>query len=554
MHTRVLQINAFFGNIPDVKLIEPFEQNGFDIKGRISVFIDGLLESLVFGVVINPQYPFKRRDMETIKFFNADLLKHKHIMADGSVCIHTAHSPDLLKKLEYDIHSLKEWISRYYINGQSDTHYEHLIVTPKAVHGSHFAFLFNEVEYTFRKNQFGIFQYSKIADGAYFTEKISSNIVKGFYDTNGQSIAEVHWNFQLKALPSIEGIFIFLKDAPSDNDRWTFTNWQEFEKLMPQDFLEFLHLIEKSRSNGKLYPLLVGYGITDIEIHWQAIMLEIGKFPIEGAKVNQKWITKIRADQSIDWAMTRNCSYKYFFGRGRLHEKLTHAKVLIIGIGAIGSILAKTLVRCGCIHVDFLDYDLKEPENVCRSEYSFFSGITNKTNDLLTELCSISPFFEPKFGGIEFSHRYDEMLKSHVDSNEARTEIENYLNTYDVVFDCSADNDLLYVLSSLRLKANCLNLSISNHAKHLVCAVEQNRYDFVQTQFHGNVLKFDADDLHNPTGCWSPTFKASFNDISTLVQLAIKQINLKLSQDKPLRNFVIETDDSDALTIQIREF
>lgn len=554
MHTRVLQINSFLGNIPDVKLIEPFEQIEFDIKGRISVFIDGLLDPLVFDVVINPQYPFKRRDMETIKFFNADLLEFKHIMADGSVCIHTAHSPDLLKKLEYDIHSLKEWVTRYYINAQSDTHYEHLIVSPKAVHGSHFAFLFNEVEYTFKKNQFGFFRYSKLADGAYFTEKISSNIVKGFYDTSGNSITELQWNLQLKALPANEGVFIFLKDAPSDNERWTFGNWQEFERLMPQDFLEFLHLIERNGSKGNLCPLLVGYGITDSEIHWQAIILEIGNFPIEGAKVNQKWITKIKADQSIDWAMTRNCSYKYFFGRGRLHEKLTHAKVLIIGIGAIGSILAKTLVRCGCIQVDFLDYDLKEPENVCRSEYSFFTGITNKTDDLTTELHLISPFFDPIFRGYEFSEGFDAFLKSHLDDKDARAEIENYINTYDVVFDCSADNDLLFVLSQLNIKAECINLSISNHARQLVCAVEQNRYDFVQTQFHGNVLKFDADDLHNPTGCWSPTFKASFNDINTLVQLAIKQINLKFSQDRPLRNFVIETEDTDTLAIQIREF
>ena len=137
---------------------------------------------------------------------------------------------------------------------------------------------------------------------------------------------------------------------------------------------------------------------------------------------------------------------------------------------------------------------------------------------------------------------------------EIKTEIEKHLEDYDIIIDCSADNDLLYVLSQLRINSTLLNLSISNHAKQLVCASEHNRYEFITSQFSGNILKFDVDDLHNPTGCWSPTFKASYNDINVLVQTAIKQINLKFEQEKPLRNFVIETDNTNCFTINIKEF
>ena len=87
-----------------------------------------------------------------------------------------------------------------------------------------------------------------------------------------------------------------------------------------------------------------------------------------------------------------------------------------------------------------------------------------------------------------------------------------------------------------------------------MCASEQNRYEFVSTQFSENGLKFDVEDLHNPTGCWNPTFKASYNDINVLVQTAIKQINLKLEQEKTLRNFVIETNDISGFNINIKEF
>jgi hypothetical protein len=556
MSARVNKINTVIESIPDVKLVKPFEQSKFDVEGCISVFVDGLEQALEFDVSINPQYPFKSHDTETIKFYNSELLDYKHIMSNGSICIHTAHSHVLSQKLVYDIMSVKEWIKKYYINNDSDTHYEHLIVPQKTFKDSHFAFFFNEVGYAFSKNQYGFVDYSTLSNGVFYKDKINSNIVQKFYDKNRKQLVDLNWNFQLKSLPISVGLFIFLKDAPSKNQRWVFDGWNEFETLLPQDFLKFLHSLEKDalKEKGKHLPLFVGYNISDTEIHWLVIMLEMGNFPIYGYKLNKQWLTMIDGNRIIDWAMTRNCSYKYFFGRGRLNEKLANGKILIIGIGAIGSIVAKTFVRSGCTKVDFIDYDIKEPENVCRSEYSFFTGITNKTNDLINELCLISPFFEPTNGGYDYSEAFDFFIKSHLTDTTIKSEIEKHLNEYDVIFDCSADNDLLYVLSQLNINSTLLNLSISNHAKQFVCAAEQNRYEFISTQFNGNVLKFDIDDLHNPTGCWNPTFKASYNDINALVQFAIKHINLRFEQDKPLRNCVIETDDTNCLTIQLKEF
>ncbi|MDR1197398.1 MAG: ThiF family adenylyltransferase [Prevotellaceae bacterium] len=556
MRDRVSEINTTIESIPDVKLIKPFEQSKFDIQGCISVFVEGLEQPLNFDVSVSPQYPFKSHDTETIKFTNGNLLEYKHIMGNGSICIHTTHSPVLSEKLGYDITSVKAWIKKYYIKKDTDTHYEHLIVPDKVFKDSHFAFFFNEVAYSFSRNQFGFIDYSTLSNGVFYKENINSNIIQKFYDINRKVLADVKWNFQLKSFPISSGLFIFLKDAPSKNQRWIFDDWKEFEPLLPQDFLKFLHSVEKNaqKEKGKYLPLFVGYNITNAEAHWQVIMLEIGNFPIYGEKVNQQWLTMIVGNRSIDWAITRNCSYKYFFGRGRLNEKLTNGKILIIGIGAIGSIVAKTLIRSGCTKVDFFDYDIKEPENVCRSEYSFFTGISNKTNDLINELCLISPFFEPTNGGYEFSEAFDFFLKSHLTDTTIKKEIEKQLNEYDVIFDCSADNDLLYLLSQLNISSTLLNFSISNHAKQFVCATEQNRYPFINTQFNGRVLKFDIDELYNPTGCWNPTFKASYNDINALVQFAIKHINSKFEKDKALRNFVIETDDTDCLTIKLKEF
>lgn len=556
MTDRVSEINGILKDIPDVIIIEPFEVFDGIAKGCISIFTEGLTEFIQFSVKIYPQYPFKWHDVETIKFFNGDLLEYKHVMEDGSICIHTAHSPILSQKLNYDIQSVKSWIKKYYIDKDSDSHYEHLVVPQKHFKNAHFAYFFNEVEYQFSKNQYGYLDCSTMSTGHLQKDKCTSFIIQMFRTKDYKELVNVKWNFQLKLLEKNIGLYIFIKDIPSKNQRWIFEKWGDFANLLPQDFLKFLYSIEEhyKKCKGSHLPLLIGYNISETEIHWQAVILELGNFPIYGEKVNQQWLSQLDEERPIDWAMTRNCSYKYFFGRGKLCDKITDSKILIIGIGAIGSMVAKTLVRSGCTKLDFIDFDIKEPENVCRSEYSFATGLNNKTDDLINELFQISPFFEPLYGGYDFSETFNFFLKSNLSDNKRKVDIEKYLNNYDLIIDCTADNDLLYMLGRLNIASLLINLSISNHAKQLVCATEQNRYEFVTTQFNGNVLEFDIDDLHNPTGCWDSTFKASYNDINVLVQFAIKHINLKAGQEKQLRNFVIDTEDNNGFNIKLKEF
>ena len=557
MHSRLEIIENTINKIDEVKITKTFEVKELIITGCISVFVNGLIEALEFDVLIYPQYPFKTHESETIKFVNEKLLEYNHIMGDGSICIHTAHSPILSQKLIYDINSVKAWIKKYYINKDVDTHYEHLIVPEKPFNTSMYAYFFNEVKYAFTKNQFGFIEYSQMSNGLFRTDKIISSIIQRFKDKNSKLLIDVNWNIKLKSLPISIGLFVFLKEPPTKNSRFIFQKWEDLKPFLQQSFCDFLHTVEeKYKKQGKRHlPLLIGYKISDEEIHWQTIMLEIGKFPIYAEKENKKWLTKIDDEKIIDWAITKNISYKYFFGRGKLNNVITESKILIIGIGAIGSIIAKTLVRSGCNKLDVIDYDVKEPENVCRSEYSFFTGMNNKTDDLLNELFNISPFLETKnYYSYEQSKVFTDSIKAFYNNEKVNHLFENELNKYDLIIDCTTDNDLLYCFSQLNLTTTMFNISISNHAKQLVCAVENNRYDFVMNQFQ-NVLKFDVDDLHNPTGCWNPTFKASYNDINVLVQYAIKHINLRYAEkQKPLKNFVLETEVENNFNIKLKEF
>lgn len=49
--------------------------------------------------------------------------------------------------------------------------------------------------------------------------------------------------------------------------------------------------------------------------------------------------------------------------------------------------------------------------------------------------------------------------------------------------------------------------------------------------------------MYNPTGCWNPTFKASYNDLSSKVQFAIRHIIKILCREEPTNSFYITDDD-----------
>jgi molybdopterin/thiamine biosynthesis adenylyltransferase len=548
MEERLKHIVDYVTAITDLEIISPFQIVGDMIKGSIA--ITEVNQKIFFGVEISPQYPFQSHEAETIRFINSDLLKYNHVNADGSICIHTHHSTELAQKIILDFSALKQWIVKYYINKDKDDHYEHIIVPLKAINGVNTVFLFTDVDYNFTKGQFGIFTYSTISHGARYNDKVATNIVQEFI-VNKQLVS-CKWNNQYKAFSKENGIYYFIENPPVENNRFALKNWLALEPFTNQSFLNFLYKTSTELPTGKNRPeeitLLIGYLINTTEIHWQAIRIDTNDFPNYGVKnpFTKQFEGKLH-DKEINWAVTQNCSYKYFFGRGTMTEKLTESKILIIGIGAIGSIVATTLVRGGCKKINLVDYDIKEPENVCRAEYNFITGINNKVEDLRISLSSISPFVDVRYD----KHLFD-LAKFAYNNKNRNSELAEIVNQFDVIFDCSTDNDVAFILSQLDIKSELFNLSTTNHAKELVCVVNPNSYEWLMKIF--GELNNDMTDLYNPTGCWSPTYKASYNDINTLVQYALKQINLTYENQLPMRNFYLSTAFDNGFTIKLNQF
>jgi len=214
------KVNNTIKNISDVTIINPFItlENGV-IKGLISIFVEETSESIEFDVTINSSYPFKYHNDESIKFSNKKLLKYKHIMKDGNICIHSPHSVLLEEKLKYDIEAVKLWIRQYYINDTIEFHYEHLIVSPEKIRDRYYSFFFNIPENPFNKNEFGYIEYSEISTLTYYQELISNNIIQFLRSKTTNKVIDVEWNPLLKEISTKLGLFIFIKDFPSNNQR-----------------------------------------------------------------------------------------------------------------------------------------------------------------------------------------------------------------------------------------------------------------------------------------------------------------------------------------------
>ena len=497
---------------------------------------------LQWEVRIASFYPYKVDNSESIHFFNTSLIAYPHIMRSGFLCLHTPKVENPKEQFKIDILRLKEWVDKYYVRKEKDEHYEELVVAHNLIGDIYYNFLYTDTNKEFPKKDYGTVDLTMFVPGVHDGKRMDTFLANTFHSKISGEEYVCQWGKGNKKQMRFEGIYCFLEQAPSLYDKFVLELYNDMSSLFSWSQMQFLYKRSLNKEEAQRVPLFCGYKIPNGEMRWQVAMLKADDFPIKSEKVKcggRPFINYSYTKTLIDWASSYNCSYDYFFGRGCLPSSLAEKKILIIGIGAIGSMVAKTLARSGSKYLGLYDVDLKEPGNVCRSEYDFLSGISDKSYELSSVLQSMSPFVQ-----CEISPKaLDSWIKLTMDNDETKNAIQEILNKYDIIFDCSTDDSMMYVLDKLNLRAKLINISISNHANELVCAMGNNITETVKFIFT-QIIKSDTLDMFYPTGCWSPTFKASYNDIAAKLQLALKHIIGMLTAIEPESNFYVsETQD-----------
>ena len=538
------KIKELIGTLSGVILVDDFtiDEAGL-LKGRIAVATGQDNTDLEWNVEISPTYPFKVMGREPIYFQNKNLLDYPHIMQGGNLCMHPAEYENAESQFANDLKQLKEWIDKYYVKEEKDVHYEHLVVNHYPIHKKYYTFCFAEIQEDFAEGDYGIVHYATLPTGQKNDCQVSNYVVQRFVSyLKTKKVLPCKISNFYQELRSCTGVYCLLNNIPSVYNKFIVEEYDSIRGLFSQSQKNYIHSFVVSHGDKyDFFPLFCGYKIPSGGVYWQAMLIFMEDLPIEPVRVgigkNRVWLTDFKRGQ-IQWAETVDISYKYFFGRGAMPEELANKKMLIMGVGAIGSIIAETLTRCGAKNISLYDIDNKEPGNVCRSSYPFYTGITEKTMDIGSILRQISPHVECT----SLKPIVDLVIKSYAVEHEDKSALAGLFDEFDVIFDCTTDNQLMRVMDSVGAKAQLVNLSITNHAQDLICAFSPNVTETVLLIY--DLLKRDTEtDMYNPTGCWNPTFKASYNDIECKVQIALKHIIKMLSRLEPLSNFYITEDD-----------
>ncbi len=538
------KIKELIGTLSGVILVDDFtiDEAGL-LKGRIAVATGQDNTDLEWNVEISPTYPFKVMGSEPIYFQNKNLLDYPHIMQGGNLCMHPAEYENAESQFVNDLKQLKEWIDKYYVKEEKDVHYEHLVVNHYPIHKKYYTFCFAEIQEDFAEGDYGIVHYATLPTGQKNDCQVSNYVVQRFVSyLKTKKVLPCKISNFYQELRSCTGVYCLLNNIPSVYNKFIVEEYDSIRGLFSQSQKNYIHSFVVSHGDKyDFFPLFCGYKIPSGGVYWQAMLIFMEDLPIEPVRVgigkNRVWLTDFKRGQ-IQWAETVDISYKYFFGRGAMPEELANKKMLIMGVGAIGSIIAETLTRCGAKNISLYDIDNKEPGNVCRSSYPFYTGITEKTLDMGSLLRQISPHVECT----SLKPIVDLVIKSYAVEHEDKRSLAGFFDEFDVIFDCTTDNQLMRVMDSVGAKAQLVNLSITNHAQDLICAFSPNVTETVLLIY--DLLKRDTEtDMYNPTGCWNPTFKASYNDIECKVQIALKHIIKMLSRLEPLSNFYITEDD-----------
>lgn len=253
---------------------------------------------------------------------------------------------------------------------------------------------------------------------------------------------------------------------------------------------------------------------------------------------------------ALDRELPQYITKEMFFGRGSLCGKFADKHIALVGLGAIGSIVAEALAHSGVQHIGLWDSDTIEPGNICRSSYRLADLGQSKVKAISSKIQSINPFI--KIADIK-SHGFWNTLRGpnyqdyvngefygNVNYNSQEESIKQ-LDEYDLIIDCTGSNEILHFLSYALDTKDIISLCITNHANELVCVTNADGNPFELRKVYLSRIEQDTKNFYaEGEGCYSPTFLAKYSDISALVNLWIKEFDKTLENNDKFHSSIFK--------------
>jgi len=309
------------------------------------------------------------------------------------------------------------------------------------------------------------------------------------------------------------------------------------------DIDDFIWWIAHQVSGKEAAIILLGYPIPKLwngapeEIHWQAIWsprVPAQINPLNGFRANRVGQSdrlrrdNFRGTKNLIYIKTENWHPDRLQARGRLIMDVRTRSVALIGAGALGSAVAELLARGGVADILIVDHDELEAGNLVRHMLTAADIGCNKATAMATRLQSLAPM----------SHVIP--YTRHLPRGEALQEL---LGPYEVVLDCTGDDDVLRFLSEVwwPIPRYFLSVSLGFAANRLfmfgshACSFSFEEFEVAMRPWlvQERMKWAAAGETFEGAGCWSPLFPARCDDVWLAAIAAVKSLE-KLIGEKDL--------------------
>jgi len=318
------------------------------------------------------------------------------------------------------------------------------------------------------------------------------------------------------------------------------------------------HLYLENSYKYNLHYYAIGFSYEN-EIQWYLISANLGNREEQAFSYDLgAYIYEVKSVIDINllsFSPAQHIERETYFGRGILHESLCSKKIALVGLGAIGSPLAESLVRGGVNNISLWDGDIVEFGNICRSVYDQSNIGNPKVLALKEHLQKISPFVNitkngcwhdsAEYNGYTGIHEYKNgEFYGNINYNSQERFISS-LKDYDLIIDCTASNELLHFLSYAAKDINVLSLCITNQSKDLLCISNHTGNLFEQRKHYLACIEQETRNFYSEgTGCYSPTFLATYCDIQALTNLCVRTINREFQAKGCIDSMIWHYDDN----------
>lgn len=329
----------------------------------------------------------------------------------------------------------------------------------------------------------------------------------------------------------IYGAWIIMDKEPVVNG-WQAPNiFQELKIALSTQNIDIKNILEKIMPcfrDGKRHILMIGFPIPKkigeerTLIHWESLLLPVltyGKKTAKGFRCNEQGQSRkdfqeiITNKMELEWLITENWNSKEILSRGRFKRSLLRKKILLVGAGTLGAYIGEHLVRGGAYRLSIMDDDIYTIGNSARHILTIKSVGKHKASELAEHYNSISPTIAIK-----------------AITKELTEETASVMEEYDVILDCTANNEVLKVLESHQMQSEKKYFSVSfGYMAEVLYFAYQTGKSFKLDQYidkFSGMLKQDEKRVISSnlpwegTGCWSPVFPAMASDVQLVASFA----------------------------------